>query len=98
MIYLLVYLQKAEDGSSIKGSVKNYTKSEDGLTYTFTLRQDHYWSDGVNVTAEDYVNGFRRVLNPLTASQYGSLLYLIKNGLEVNSGSSISRKLRCKKN
>ena len=35
-------------------------KSEDGLTYTFTLRQDHYWSDGVNVTAEDYVNGFRK--------------------------------------
>ena len=33
---------KGIDGSSIKGSVKNYTKSEDGLTYTFTLRQDHY--------------------------------------------------------
>ena len=78
---------KGIDGSSIKGSVKDYTKSEDGLTYTFTLRQDHYWSDGVNVTAEDYVNGFRRVLDPLTASQYGSLLYLIKNGFEVNSGS-----------
>ena len=53
---------KGVDGSSIKGSVKNYTKSEDGLIYTFTLRQDHFWSDGINVTAEDYVNGFRSCL------------------------------------
>ena len=88
---------KGIDGSSIKGSVKDYTKSEDGLTYTFTLRQDHYWSDGVNVTAEDYVNGFRRVLDPLTASQYGSLLYLIKNGFEVNSGSLSPENLGVKK-
>ena len=88
---------KGIDGSSIKGSVRSYTKSEDGLTYTFTLRQDHYWSDGVNVTAEDYVNGFRRVLDPLTASQYGSLLYLIKNGFEVNSGSLSPENLGVKK-
>ena len=88
---------KGEDGSSIKGSVKSYTKSENGLKYTFFLREDHFWSDGVNVTADDYVNGFRRVLNPVTASQYGSLLYLIKNGLEVNSGDLSPDELGVKK-
>ena len=88
---------KGEDGSSIKGSVKSYTKSENGLKYTFILREDHFWSDGVNVTADDYVNGFRRVLNPVTASQYGSLLYLIKNGLEVNTGDLSPDKLGVKK-
>ena len=77
---------KGEDGSSIKGSVDNYSKSDNGLVYTFNLRKDHFWSDGIKVTAEDYVNGFRRVLNPATASQYGSLLYLIKNAYDVNSG------------
>ena len=34
---------KGEDGSSIKGSVKSYTKSENGLKYTFFLREDHFW-------------------------------------------------------
>ena len=63
---------KGEDGSSIKGSVNNYHKSDNGLVYTFNLRKDHFWSDGTKVTAKDYVNGLRRVFNPVTASQYGS--------------------------
>jgi len=78
---------KGKDGKSLKGSVEDYSMSEDGLVYTFYLKKNHYWSDGKNVTALDYVNGFRRVLDPLTASQYGSLLYLIKNAYDVNLGS-----------
>ena len=84
---------KGVGGESLKGSVDSYLLSDDGLVYTFYLRKDHFWSDGTNVTSIDYVNGFRRVLDPLTASQYGSLLYLIKNGFEVNSGSLPPEKL-----
>ena len=76
---------KGIEGESLKGSVDNYLVSDDGLIYTFYLRKDHFWSDGTNVTSLDYVNGLRRVLDPLTASQYGSLLYLIKNGFESKS-------------
>ena len=64
----------------------DYKKSTDGIVYNFYLREDHFWSDGINVTAHDYVEGFRRVMNPNTASQYASLLYLIKNAKEVNTG------------
>ena len=84
---------KGVGGESLKGSVNSYLLSDDGLVYTFYLRKDHFWSDGTNVTSIDYVNGFRRVLDPLTASQYGSLLYLIKNAFEVNSGSLPPEKL-----
>lgn len=35
--------------------------SEDGLTYTFTLREDLMWADGSPVTAQDYVRAFERV-------------------------------------
>ena len=74
-------------GRPIEGSAIEYSKTDDGLKYIFTLREDHYWSDGVNVVADDFVEGFRRVLNPKTASQYASLLYIIKNAQEVNTRS-----------
>ena len=77
---------KNENGKPVSGSSLNHKKSIDGLKYNFYLREDHFWSDGVKVTAHDYVEGFRRVLNPKTASQYASLLYLIKNAKEINTG------------
>ncbi len=77
---------KNKMGIPVGGSSLGYRKTNNNLKYTFTLRKDHFWSDGVNVTAKDYVAGFRRVLNPKTASQYASLLYMIKNSQEVNSG------------
>ena len=75
------------NGKPIGGSSIEYSKTEDGLKYTFILRENHFWSDGIKVTANDYVSGFRRVLNPKTASQYASLLYMIKNAQEINNGT-----------
>ena len=80
-------------GNPIEGSANSFIKTEDGLKYIFTLKNNHFWSDGINVTAFDYVAGFRRVLNPETASQYASLLYMIKNAQEVNNGSLSIEKL-----
>ncbi|HEX3810439.1 MAG TPA: peptide ABC transporter substrate-binding protein [Rhizomicrobium sp.] len=67
----------------IFGAAESYSVSEDGLTYRFKLR-DHVWSDGVPVTADDYVFSFRRVLDPATASQYAPMLYPIQNAEAVN--------------
>lgn len=69
----------------IPGAALSYSESEDGLTYTFKLRE-HKWSDGTPVTAHDFVYSFRRILNPKTAAQYASILYPIKNAEAVNSG------------
>ena len=77
---------KDEHGAPIEGSALDYKKSSNGLVYNFYLRKDHFWSDGEKVTAHDYVEGFKRVMNPETASQYASLLYLIKNAKEINTG------------
>jgi oligopeptide transport system substrate-binding protein len=48
--------------------------SDDGLTYTFTLREDGRWSNGDPVTASDFVRGWRRGLEPGTAADYTFLL------------------------
>ena len=51
--------------------------SEDGLTYTFTIREDAKWSDGHAVSANDFVYGWRRAMLPDSASDYASLFFLI---------------------
>lgn len=52
--------------------------SEDGLTYTFKIRKDAKWSDGVPVTAHDFVFGWRRGMIKETAGKYESLYNIIK--------------------
>lgn len=53
--------------------------SDDGLVYTFHLRQDARYSDGKPVTARHFLQAWKRVLTPSTLSQYSYLLYEIEN-------------------
>jgi len=75
---------EGQDGSVVPGAAESWEISDDGLTYTFKLR-DHKWSDGQPVVAEDFVFALRRILAPETAAKYASLLYPIKNAEELNS-------------
>jgi oligopeptide transport system substrate-binding protein len=85
---LLVGLtQDGPDGSIRPGMAERWEVSADGRIWTFHLR-DAVWSDGVPVTADDFVFSLRRVLAPETASQYASLLYLIKGAQSVNEGKA----------
>ncbi len=70
----------------IPGQAESYEVSEDGLTYTFTIRDDAVWSDGEPVTAEDFAFAFKRLLDPEMAADYAYLQYLIKNAEAVNTG------------
>lgn len=77
--------QSAADGTTIPGVAESWDVSPDGLVWRFHLRKTQ-WSDGVPLTADDFVFSLRRILDPKTASEYASLLYLIKNGQAVNGG------------
>lgn len=72
------------DGRPQPGMATDYTVSDNGLVWTFTLG-DYYWSDGLPVVADDFVYGMRRIQAPEVASQYASLLWLVKNAQEVNA-------------
>jgi oligopeptide transport system substrate-binding protein len=80
------------DRTVIPGVAESWETSEDGLTWTFKLRESQ-WSDGEPVTADDFVYAFRRIQNPEIASQYSSLLYIVKNAAQVNSGELPSEEL-----
>ncbi len=75
-------------GEPILGQAASYEISEDGLTYTFKLRDDIFWSDGTPVTAGDFVKGMQRLADPATASEYAYLMSFIKGFPEVNSGDN----------
>lgn len=74
------------EGKIIPGAAESWTISEDGLTWTFKMRQGAVWSDGTPVTSDDFVYSWRRLMDPNTAAQYASILYVIKNAEAVNGG------------
>ena len=74
------------DAKVIPATAKSWDVSEDGLTYTFYLREDALWSNGDPVTAHDFVFTYRRLMNPVTAAKYATILYVIKNAEKVNLG------------
>lgn len=52
----------------------------------FWLRDDARWEDGRPVTADDFVFAWRRLVDPVSAAQYASLIYPIRNARAVNEG------------
>ncbi|MDE7194674.1 MAG: peptide ABC transporter substrate-binding protein [Oscillospiraceae bacterium] len=80
------------DGSLSEGVASDYIVSDDGLVYTFKLRQDVYWVDSgefeQQCTAKDFVYGFQRLFLPETSAPRASEYYCIKNSRAVNTGGS----------
>lgn len=74
------------DGAPVFGAAENQTVSEDGLVYTFTLREGLEWSDGTPMTAYDFEYGLRRIVNPATAARYAFITYIIENAEAINGG------------
>ncbi|WP_077306374.1 peptide ABC transporter substrate-binding protein [Terribacillus halophilus] len=77
---------KDENGNPVLGAASNADVSEDGKTYTFTIRDDAKWSDGSNVTAGDFEYAWKRTLNPDTGSSFAFYLYYLKGGEAYNKG------------
>src|SRR5215469_7575053 len=57
----------------VPGMAVRWTTSADGLTWTFHLRKA-LWSDGKDVTADDFVFSWRRLVEPKTAAPYAYFL------------------------
>ena len=60
------------------GVASSWEISPDHCVYTFHLRPDARWSDGKGVTAHDFVDSWRRTLDPTTASAYSYQLFSVK--------------------
>ena len=72
-------------GEAVPGMAERWDISDDGLTYTFHLR-DSKWSNGDPVTADDFSFAYHRIMDPQTAAGYASILFSIKNAEQVAGG------------
>ena len=58
------------DGEPTPACADSYEVTEDGLTYTVKLKEGLKWSDGSDLTAEDFVYSWKRATDPATAADY----------------------------
>lgn len=78
-------------GKVIPGAAESWDISADGKTYTFRLREGLKWSNGDPLTAQQFVDGVLRTLNPDTASEKGYIFYSttqVKGAKELSDGTS----------
>ena len=77
----------SKDFVQIKPSLaKSWTSSKDKKTWIFHLRSDVVWTDGKPLSSKQFLEGFERLLNPKTGSEYAYYLFPIKNAKAYNSG------------
>ena len=71
-----------ENNEAVAGQAESWTTSEDGLTWTFTMRDGLKWSDGTDLTAKDFEYSFKRMADPATAAPYAETCLGMIDGFE----------------
>ena len=85
-LFIGLYKLDAEGKTYIPALAESVDVSEDGMTYTFTLKDGLKWSDGSDLTAEDFAFSWVRTLDP--ESPTNSDLWIIKNGKKYSNGEA----------
>ncbi len=82
--------QMDADGAAVPAIAESWDVSEDGLTYTFHLREDANWSNGEPVTANDFVYAWRLAMtaNVEYNYMYSSSVGAVKNADAIMSGEA----------
>lgn len=81
-----------ENSQLAPGQAESWEVSEDGLTWTFHLRDGLKWSDGSDLTANDFVYSWRRVCDPLTAAPYAeTVLSMVEGFTEANTDGDLEK-------
>ncbi|WP_027208904.1 peptide ABC transporter substrate-binding protein [Butyrivibrio hungatei] len=92
-------MQMDADGKAVNALADRVDISEDGLTYTFHIRNDANWSNGRPVTAADFVFAWQRAVDPEVASEYSYMLSdigQIVNAQEIIDGTKDKHELGVK--
>lgn len=84
----LIQFHPSEDLATPTGSALEVTPDETCTVWTVKLRQDAKWSDGQEVTAEDYAFAYERILTPDLAAKYAEMLYFVKGAEAFNKGET----------
>jgi oligopeptide transport system substrate-binding protein len=80
-------------GELVPGNAESWRVSDDGLTYTFRIRDNARWSNGEAVTAAHFASSLRRLVNPDTAAFYAQMLGDIANAKDIIAGKKAPAEL-----
>lgn len=75
-----------ENNEVVGGQAESWEASEDGLTWTFTMRDGLKWSDGTDLNAKDFEYSFKRMVDPNTAAPYAETCLGMIDGFEEAAG------------
>ena len=75
-----------EAARPVPAAASGWSVSPDGRVYTIRLRAGLRWSNGEPLTADDFVQSWRRLVDPATGSQYAEVLAPVSNAQEVIEG------------
>jgi len=81
-------LSYSATGALGAGSADEWTISDDGLSYTFHIRDSARWSNGDPVTAQHFLFSLRRLIDPGTAAFYAQMLDNISAAQEIIAGAA----------
>ena len=75
-------LKMDKDGKVVPGLAEKYEVSDDQLTWTFHLRDGLKWSDGSDLTADDFVYSWQRLVDPNVAAPYAQTVLGMVEGYD----------------
>ena len=73
------------DANVIPAAASAWQMSADGKAYRFTIRPGARWSNGDPLVAEDFAAGWRRLVDPATASEYAQILSPVVNARDITA-------------
>lgn len=83
---LIDYNLADPDLAPVPGLATAWVPSQGAKVWTFTLRKGVKWTDGVDFSAQHVIDGWERLLNAATASEYAYFLFPVKNARAYNTG------------
>lgn len=83
---LVTYDFGDRDLSAAPALATEWKASSGAKVWTFKIRKGVKWTDGKEFTAQHVIDGWERILNPATASEYAYFLFPVKNAKDYNAG------------
>ena len=83
------------DGTPVNGLAESYEVNADGTEYIFHIREAANWMNGTPVTADDFVFAWRRLVDPVNASEYSFMMEVaaVKNATPIICGEMAPEEL-----
>ncbi len=72
----------------VRAAIRSFSRSRDGKTYTFYLRETARWSNGDRVTAIHFRDAWLRMMDPAVKADYGSFFDIIAGARDYRAGRS----------